>query len=277
MTLEIKRNIRVGIFILCIVAGSLKAQQTPGSPNALDNQFVPDKNSVFNSEGNAGDGKDDDSYSDINNIVKFNIGLLARSIAAFQYERRISDQITLEAGLGTCFNRDFVLSVSSEIFGIGRSNNEIGAYELMTNSNFGGNSLYSSFSFRLRYDSYYWESEPYFEINTRLYSNKFDMTPIVEEYNSPNYTSAVLVGTPDVTVRNTCINLIYGIQLVTDGKIATTHDFYTGFGMRSLSFNKVIRDNDVNNTGIYTYTNTSEKIKAMGFSFVCGYAFGFGF
>lgn len=275
--MKIKRNIVIAISILCIVGGSIKAQQTPGAPNELDNQFVPDKNSVFNSEGNAGEAKDDDSYSDINNIIKFNIGLLARSIAAFQYERRISDQITLEAGLGTCYNRDYVLSVSSEIFGFRRSNNEIGVSELMTSSDFGGKSLYSSFSFRLRYDSYYWESEPYFEINTRYYSNKFDITPIVNEYNSSYNGASILVGTSDITVRNTCINLIYGIQIVTDGKIATTHDFYTGFGMRSLSFNKVIRDYDSNNTGIYTYTNTSERVKGMGFSFVCGYAFGFGF
>ncbi len=274
--MKIKRIIFIALSLLCIISSSILAQETPGPPNALDNQFVPDKNSVFNSDSKANEGKSDDSYSDINNMIKFNIGLLARSIAAFQYERRISDQITLEAGLGTCFNRDFVLSAGSEIFGLRRNTNEIGVSELMTNSNFGGKSLYSSFSFRLRYDSYYWESEPYFEINTRYYSNKFDITPIYTEYSSATNAS-VLVGTPDVTVRNTCINLIYGVQFITEGKIATTHDFYTGFGMKSLSYNKVTRDYDSNNTGNYTYTNTSERLKAMGFSFVCGYAFGFGF
>lgn len=262
--------------MLLIAAGSLNAQQTPGPPNELDNQFVPDKNSVFNSEGTTGDGKDNSDYSENKNIIKFNIGLLARSIASFQYERRISDQITLEGGLGMCYNRDFILSFSSELFGLNNKSNEIGLYELMTNSDFGGKTLYSSLSFKLRYDSYYWDSEPYFELNTRLYSNKFDMTPIVNEY-ATSYNGATLVGTPDITVRNTCVNIIYGVQYVTGGKISTTHDFYSGFGMRNISYNKVTRDYDSNYSNNYIYTNTSEKLKGVGFSFVCGYAFGIEF
>ena len=277
--MKLKLTIKITALLLCLVSGILSAQETPGTPNELDKLFVPDKNSIFNSSGKTGDDNSNPSI-DVKNVISFNPIMLPRGIAAFYYQRRLNDQISLQGGLGSCFNKDRILSFVSGItddFANNNSNTQstLLLNRIMQSADFSSTSLFASFSLRLNWTSYYWDYTPYFEINTRYYSNKLKLSQL-----SDGGSAEQIEGTPDVTIKNICFNLIYGFQYLTEGKIKTSHDFYFGMGMRSTSYDK-FSSSTVQTPGNYSsytlYTETSARATSFAPSFIMGYAFGIGF
>lgn len=268
--------------MLLLAAGSLKAQEQPGLPNDLDKQFVPDKNSVFNSDAKTKSAKNDNSLNvGVKNDIKFNIGMIPRSIAAFYYERTFTDQISLMGGLGVCYNKDRILGISA---GIGdefssSSVNRLSVSTIFKYSTLEHPSLFGSFSFRVHWDSYYdWDWNPYFELNVRTYTNNLKIGQIDQG------NGEIISGNSSTKVRYTAFNLIYGVQYYTDGKIHTTHDFYWGLGLRSLSYDTFVQSQNTttstvypyNTINAYTYTRSSTRVKQFSPVFIMGYAFGIG-
>lgn len=259
------------ILVLLFISHFLNAQEKPGTPNELDKLFIPDKNSLFNSESKTNE-ENSLPASDIKNVIKFNVAMLPRSIAAFYYQRRLTDQISLQGGLGICFNKDRIFSVVSGFSGDFSSSTAIDLEDMMANGQFSRNSLFTSFSFRLNWVSYFeWNASPYFEINTRYYSNKLKLDKFVDDRHGFSET-------PETIVRNTSFNLIYGLQYITEGKIKTSHDFYWGIGMRNTSFD-TFTSSEITTSGpnYILYTKDPERSKRLAPSFIMGYAFGIGF
>lgn len=253
----------------------LSAQESPGTPNELDNQYVPDKNSIFNSDAKGGE-EGVSSAIDVKNIIKLNATMLPRGIFALYYQKGITDQISLEGGLGACFNKDRVFGFVSGISDGFSGNSQV--VELNTIMRYGelkGTSLFYSLSFRVSWDSYYDNVTPYFSLNTRYYTNKL----LLSQINDYQTDFERLDGTPEVIIRNTSFNIIYGYQYITDGKIRTTHDYYFGLGMRNTSFDEFISTRITPSSGDdYTlYSKTSDRLKVFAPSFIVGYAFGIGF
>lgn len=271
--MKLNYTLKIVALFLCLLPGILRAQEIPGTPNELDNQFVPDKNSIFNSESKTGTNNSTPA-SDIINIIKFNATMLPRGIVSFFYQRILTEQISIQSGLGASFNKDRILSfvsgVSEEF-----SNNPstVGLNKIMQFGEFNGASLFASLSMRLSWESYYGDFTPYFEINSRYYSNKLRLTKL-NEYNS----FELLDGTPEVIIRNTSFNLIYGVQYLTEGQIRTSHEYYLGVGMRNTSFNAFTSSEvQMSNNNYTLYTKTAARSKTFAPSFIIGYVFGIGF
>lgn len=271
--MKLKPKILIFTLLFCSFSLLLKAQVAqPGLPNDLDRMFVPEKSSIFNSDGKNDEGSSSNSSVDVKHIIKLNITMLPRSIAAFYYERRLNDQISLEGGLGISFDKDRIMGAVSSISDDFSGNySSIKLSEMMEYGVSNGKGFFASFSFRVGWDSYYdWNVIPYFEMNTRYYANKMKI-------GAMNY--GVINGSSNVEIRNICYNLVYGVEFLTEGKIQTAHDFYFGFGLRTTSFDK-FTSTETNTGSGYSqplHTNTGQRTKAYAPMFIMGYAFGIGF
>jgi hypothetical protein len=269
---KLKPTTLIYILLLCSSSLLLKAQEPlPGQPNDLDKIYVPDKGSIFSSDAKK-DDKSSYSVGDVKHIIKLNLTMFPRSIAAVYYERRFTDQVALQGGLGLTFDKDRIMGATSGIAD-DFSNNEsaIKLSEMMEYGVSNGNGLFASLSFRLNWDSYYyWDVIPYFEVNTRYYSNKLNINKL--EYGT-------IDGSASVKIKNISYNLIYGVEFLTEGKIRTAHDFYMGIGLRNTSYDKFTSVQSQNSTGpdYPIYTKTSQRTKSYAPMFIMGYALGIGF
>lgn len=268
--MKLKPTILIFTLLVCSSSLLLNAQEEqPGLPNDLDKMFVPDKNSIFNSEKNDEDGSDY-LLVDVKNIIKFNPAMLPRSIAAFYYERRLSEQFSLQGGLGICFNKDRVMGSIADDWAYGSDgNSSVRLALIMQYGLYNEPSLFASIAVKLHWENpHSWNAMPYFEMSTRYYENKLKVSKI-------GY--GTMDGSPIVTVRNVSYTLVYGRQYLTEGKIRTSHDFYVGIGMKTVSFDRFISTEIVSPPYGTLHTKTAERTKIPSALIVAGYVFGIGF
>src|SRR3990167_1976126 len=222
------------LFFFFFLTGAIlhvHAQKNKGEPNELDKLYIPTQNSVFNPGKSS---TKNSSPSENNNAIKFNPVLLTRSIGALFYEKWLSDEISVQGGLGICYNKDIMMGKLSEIqreFNFSRdATSSFNISDIMLRGEFSsGSTPFISFAFRF-FGSGYYDSESYFELNFRYYSNTLKIPDATESYNKR------VLDLPEVTVRNFNYLLTYGYQVYTSGKIRTSHDFYYGIGLRNTSY-----------------------------------------
>lgn len=276
--MKIKRfNTLFFILLINTFSINLLAQDSPGHPNELDNIYVPTNSSVFNNETNNASSNKNSSSSDFKNIISFNPTMLLRSIAALEYSRIIGEYVLLQGGLGECFGIDQIANVGNSIGDISNNTNTnsslVPLANIMSTAAFSAKSLYSSFSFKfITNDDWDWTS--YIELNARFYSNNLYLNKL-----SDVGSNDVFNGTHNIVLQNRMFNLIVGKQLITDGGIKLSHDFFTGFGLRVLSYNTyqttLAYDSSGNTYNIYS--DAAEKQKMFLPSILIGYKLGFGF
>lgn len=233
----------------------------------MDNIYTPPSASIAGSERTSSKGDISDGPK---NIIKFSPFLLSRSIIALEYERFINNNFSARAGLGYSYNRDYVYLLSTDAFYDLQSpvKSSLNLQDIVVQGTFLPNSSpYLSAGLRLYYDGFSKdEFNSYFDINSRFYTNTYDVI-----------TSAYNYGTTKVDLQSTVLNMSWGFSSCTSGKIPSSHDFYIGFGMRIASFPAFKEAYiDVNGSTETINVATSEKIVVYSPTILFGYTLGIG-
>ena len=284
-----KLNIKHTIFILIIIFVSKFsfAQTPPISSNELDVQYTPKGTGPLNpaSKNNSSySGSGNDDYP--KNIVKFTPTMIARSLIAFEYERNFHENFSLTAGLGFNFNKDRIFSaVGSDMLLFNNTSRstanrtQVSMAEVIQNSEHSGVSPYFSVAPKFIYESYFFDGTGFVELSFMHFANKMD-------YTLPSYDasgSSIFVGSPSLKYSYNIFALKYGYQIVTEGKLATTHEFFFTLGYRTIKYNPVFTTDLTNggnnyNTAYRTQYQIDQSTKSIAtFMFGFGYSFGIGF
>jgi len=253
--------------------------QTPGSPNDLDKNYVPDKNSIFNSAG--GKYKNTSTYSPLvvnfHNIVVFNPVLLIQNIAALQFEHRLSNWIGVQGGLGLVFGPDRFNMANYSITGNfinGNSPTDLGPDKMITSNNFTGKSFYFSLAARFYFIRHYYDDlykTRYLETGVRSYSNSFRLDAVAMS----------ITGNSDVTLKNSVYYLAWGRYMETPGKrVVTVHHLFIGAGLMNTSYDVFMPSsvyNPASGYAITTYTKNGNRANQLYPTVLFGYEFGIAF
>ena len=264
------------IFLHSISIYSQKKDVQTGDPNDLDQKFVPDKSSILNSVNSTSTSSGHREGS-VKNIIKFNLALLGRGTAAVFWEHPFGKVVSVEGGLGLCFDKDYMQGVFAGAFADAFDNgNNTSKYvplsTLLNGATFaGGPNAYLSGAVKL----YFTDDAPegsYFSFNMRYYTNNLQVNPT----NSP-----LLQGSSDITVKNLGFNALFGYQFIGGGKnVSLVNDFYFGFGLRRTAYDGIQVFSGVSPlTGGSQTTWTPDGTTQTNLApvFLIGYSLGFGF
>jgi hypothetical protein len=272
------------ILLILLSATVAFAQEKTLRPNAMDEQYTPDKNSIFNSNqenNNSSSSSGSSSTATAENVIKFYPGLFARNTVALFYERFLSDGISAQAGLGFCYNKDRIQMLFSETYDFDlyeNSNSSASFSDILNNSEFtSGPNIYTGLSLRFFRESYYSDASIYFEMDSRFYHHTLQID------NSSTYSSSYpFYDNAEVNVSNFNFNFNFGRVYYTDGKIPMSHELYMGMGFRTSTFDKFeLKEVNVVENGFPTTkemnVKTLDRDKYFTTVFLIGYAFGIGF
>lgn len=271
---------RLLFFVFTTAALSLFAQKKGATPNRLDEQYVPGNNSIFNSEGASSDGNNRSSNDDmeINYTMKANPLMAFRGVFPLYYERFLTDYLSLQAGLGICFNKDIVMVTASNVFSVEDAKSSISISEMITTFDYSGDkTLYFSLTGRFYIDTYS-DQGTYMELGVRY--QQFDL--LYKKEVSPQDKFSQIQGTRvDVTTVN--FPFIWGYQKYFGNNFKSVHDFYVGLGIKNISYDafkyeKITIPSTQNTSGkieIDVHTKTSRESLLVP-AFLMGYSLGFG-
>lgn len=266
------------LLFICLLCTQVYAQKTtiqPGDPNDLDERFVPDKNSVLNSAHDSKTSSDKYGITSVHNVIKFNLGLLARSTAAFEWEHPFGKIVSVQGALGVTFGQDYCQRVFSEVVeGLGNNQDKyIQEYQLLSNSTYAAPTIFVGAGAKF----YYSDDAPeggYFHFNIRYSGNNLTYDP-----NANGNTNAIVSGSPDVSVRNLAFNFIYGYQIVSGtSHVSFVQDLFVGFGFRKTSYTGFQITSSNNSQGYQqtVYYADGSTISHIQPVFVFGYCLGVG-
>jgi hypothetical protein len=244
-----------------------------GDPNDLDEKFLPDKNSILNSSNNSKTNTGNSRESSIHNVIKFNLGLLARSTAAFEWEHPFGKMVSVQGSLGLTYGQDFCQKTFSALFDLGSSQgSRVSLNQLLTNATFASSTAF----FGVGAKAYFSADAPeggYFHFNIRYSGNNLIYNP-----NVNGNTSVIVSGSPDLSVRNLGFNFIYGYQIVSGNKnVSFVQDLFVGFGFRKTSYTSFQKTQSNNPNQFQTvYMADGATLSAIQPVFMLGYCLGFG-
>ena len=306
----LKKRLKLILGILALPVIIYAQQNDQKLPtNELDQQYIPNKNSILNSGKDGLESSKNRDDISIKNAIQFNPGLLIRKQFALFYERGLNSNISLQAGLGTVFGIDPIMAVVSQVdintsntpsAGVGGNSNVINLSQILQSASiqqganpfisvnfkfytgtYGG--IWSNFGYGNNRTNYSEAFEGgYFQLGIRFYSMNVIMD--AQTFNNTN-SDYYLATNTSVNVRSTYYTMTYGRQITTSGKLKTTHDFYAGAGVRVSSYDGFDTRTETVQTGnIYNPTATenvlfksSTRQGGYFFAFLFGYVFGFGF
>lgn len=290
---KMKQVTKIIFPVLLMATMSLRAQVQPvqpGQPNELDKQYAPGGTSAFSSTGDNGpsasSSPNKSSEPDFKNVVKNNIGLWPRSIAAFGYERFLTEDISAEGWLGTAYKRDGIFAfIGSDISSTSSNVTQQNIVSLKNIYKYGksnGIALYLGASVKFHFTgwNYYWgDNTSYLELGMRTYGNKLDISSLGSVNNGSGVTTE-FSGDTDVNVRQVNYLVNYGYRFTTDGKVKTSHELYMGIGLRNVSYD-AYEQQEIYNSWLgnyeYKYIKTGVRLSSSMPLFVMGYILGFGF
>lgn len=253
--------------------------------NELDEQYTPKGNQLFSGDSKSSRSSYDYSDEAPLNVIKIHPFSLFRSLFLVGYERNLSEYFSLEAGIGFNYNKDRLYALVASEFSVNdtRQSNYVRLYDAYQNSNHYEPKISFYFCPKVMFDTY--NGTSYIQLMYKRYTNNlyYDVSKdnsFVMNNNSPNSGyKYVFSGKKDFNVIHNLFMIVYGFQFNTSGKIATTHEVYTGFGLRELKYNPIqiteFRDSYTNNTTT-TYTVSGQMESAMTFVLNVGYSFGIG-
>ncbi len=244
--------------------------------NSLDDVYTP-KGSVFSETKNSSSSSNSSLNDYPRHLIKFPVALMPRGIAALHYELKVHENITLQAGAGFNFNKDraFQLLGSELELSSSRESGQVSINDIYTSSEHESNAPYFFIGPKFIRESDWWEGYSYIELGYRHYNNKL-------KYTFPNSygNTAKFVGSNLIEMSQNQFLLTFGTQYFTSGKIATSHEFYFGLGMRNINYNPIsyTESYDINSTNYGTiYKASAEKKTVTNFLITCGYNLGIGF
>lgn len=259
----------------------LAEAQNEGAYEELDKKYTPPVNSLLGSGKNQGKGKSYDD-SDISHSVKFNPIILSRSIVAFFYEGTLSDDITVQGGLGLSYKKDIIQTYTAvgEFDILDNSSSSLDLNTIMINATLDdGPNIFMSAAFKFYFSSFYYDSYAfdggYFELGTR-----YNVNNVVLAKNALENSGISIAKNESISVKNLLFYAAYGHQFYTSGAIKTTHDFSFGFGLKKIKYDEFEEEEFVSPYTWETYYIHSKTGKITSFlvpGLFVGYAFGFGF
>ena len=269
------KNTLLVFFVLCIgiIFGQNKnqknQQQSNLKPNELDQTYTPPVNSIFD-EDSKKNNLNSAAVADFRNVIRFNPLLLPRSVAAIGYERTLNDYIGLEAYLGYSYKLDWIQAYGTAIsggeFSMGNNQSAISVSEMIGNGTFKSGGIFSSLGLKVYMDGTPFEGN-YFGIQGRYNSYNLDLNNLNYSFASSEYATTTIKNITTIFQWGTCV--IGGTS-----KVPIVHDFYTGIGIRSSSYDIY---NEQNTDMETKYIKTNQRESFIGFSYVIGYSIGFGF
>ncbi len=262
----------LGLFLLFLLATFQYAFAQVNS-NELDNIYTPSNNSVLNSANSSASSSYDSDRP--NYCFKLSPFIFARGVSSLQFEKKINSFFALNTGLGFNFANDMFLLIGlespystdteessislSSYFDQNRAKRKSSIYlSASAKFYFEGDSWYTASLMDLIFSSLDWD-ESYIELNYRYQRNSF-MLPA--EYFD-------LAADQAYSFNNNMFNFIYGHSYTTSGKVKTTHEVYTGFGLRFVNYKNFAYDG-VNNV------LTGKNGQFFTPSILLGYNFGIG-
>jgi hypothetical protein len=282
------------VLLASLLSGSVCLSQNTGTPNDLDKNYIPEKSSILNEGGTGSKSRDGRNAPDYHNVIEFTPGLLIRNIFALQYERKITESFSVQAALGAVYGIDRIQKIESPDKSFFNSSGSVGNAStvnlgsMLNQSVFTGPNVYLGFALRLyyegsnRYNGNYWgsrgrdydntESRRYLEAGLRYFGNTVQIS------NNFSGGDVNIEGTPVINIRSVFYFINWGYHFETDGKIATTHNIFFGFGLRNSSYDVFKTDlnrRSSNGGNLETITASRESILLPTFQF--GYEFGLGF
>lgn len=268
------------IVFVSLFTNVVYAQNPPITSNEMDEQYTPKGTGPLSPTAKSNSSFSGSGSSDYpKNIIKFTPTLLTRSIVGFGYERNFHENISASVGLGFNFNKDRIFSSfgSNIRFDESSSNvrDEVSISSVLETSEHNGVSPYLSIAPKFIYESYFFDGVSFFELSFVSYANKMNFAL------SPDYSSTDnrIVGSPSIKYSYNMFAIKYGYQMVTDGKIPTTHEFFFIMGYRLINYTPVIASRIEGNMGVYrtdySVVKTRQTMQSVMFGF--GYSFGIGF
>jgi hypothetical protein len=271
------KNTLIFIFLVCIgFAYGQNKNATTLKSNDLDQSYTPPLNSVFDEDSKKNENNNQ-SIADFKNVIRFNPFLLTRSIAAVAYERSLNDYIGLEAYLGYSYKLDNIqaisIAINSDEFSMGDKKSVIGVDDMIANGTFKSGGIYGSIGTKIYLDGSPNEGS-YFGIQARYNSYDIDL-------NNSNFNSYMFLTPEDTYTKIKSITTVFqwGTSMIGGtSKVPVVHEFYTGIGLRSSSYDIYDqKEIDVNGANATRYFKSTLRESQIGFSYVIGYTFGFGF
>jgi len=262
----------LGLLLLFLVV-SFHGAFAQVNSNELDNIYTPSNSSVLNSANSSASssyGTDRPSY-----CFKISPFIIARGIASLQFEKKVNDVFALNAGLGFDFANDMFLRIGlespysadteessiqlSSILDQNESKRKSSIYlSASAKFYFEGDSWYTASLMDLIFSSLEWD-ESYIELNYRYQRNSFMLPALYFD----------LAADQAYSFNNNMFNFIYGHSYSTTGKVKTTHEVYTGLGLRFLNY-KNFEYNGFN------HALTEKDGQFLTPSILLGYNFGIG-
>jgi len=259
------------LLFLTLSVGSF-AQTLPSNP--LDAKYSPAAGSVFDINSKLGKtSRSSSDGSDNKNFIGFNPSLLLRNIASLSYGRILGTSTMVRASLGTCYKSDRIMANSLLI-----------PFEFVESSDPSTESKDESwFSYFLQDMTPIRKSSPFLEIGARFHgeddvTNSMYLDVSYRNYsNYYSYQKSAIPGIFTLKMKTQSFQLISG-RTFTAGS-GGMHDIYIGGGLRVFSLDK-LKPTYSNTNGyevISGFAYSSDKVNALFFSFLLGYAYHFGF
>jgi hypothetical protein len=256
---------------------------TPGSRNELDNKYSPGKSPAVKTNQDDVSSGSSSSDPDFKNVIKCNIALFPRCIAAFCYQYFIADEVSLEGWLGAVYKKDPIFAVFGSAIELSAQYGALNLKDIYTYGVKKGIRPYLGASVKFHFSGLAsWnENNSFIEIGARSYSHKLDLSPI-ETATAKTYTPTYLSGDHTVIIKHLNYLVNFGFRFTTPGKIKTSHEFYTGLGWRTFTYDNFIRSEKKYQTGsgngyYYEYSKNGTRKSGSSPLFVIGYILGFGF
>lgn len=260
------------ILFILIFSGSACFSQAVGNPNELDKLYSPSKNPLLNTQSSEGNSSSSNYYGSYRNAIRLSPLLLTRNIFALTYERMLGTEFSLNIGLGAALRQDIIQTNTMEAAYGGNERSEISVVTMLQSGNSTGPGPYGSFALRFYLDNEGAEGN-YLEINSRFSNNTIRLSDFYS-----------IRGTSSVSIVNSGLNLIYGYQSSSSGRVQMIHDFYFGIGYKNTSYNifkeytEMVIDPFNGSSYEQTYTAKSAARESISYpSLMMGYTFGIGF
>jgi hypothetical protein len=271
------------VFSLLLLNLQMLGQKTepqvkPGKPNELDKQYNPGNSSSLQGGSSTDDGGG--PSTEVKNIVKLNFGLFVRNTFAVHYQRRITDDFSVQGGIGYCYGTDRAyLLTDGDDFSLTETKSDLRLGAIVKNGSFrqGANPFLAAsvrFNFNGWYSSYYGSGDgnSYIDLGIRYVGQHYFINKLSDNSGT--------IAPSSVAVRNTWYTLIYGYQVEAGRKLITTHEFYVGGGIRKSTFD-AFQMNQIQNPYTYSYdyqySKSGSRDKMFSIAVVIGYVLGFGF
>ncbi len=256
------------MYLVCCVI-SIYAQQQ--SPNSLDDVYTPKGNNPLSKDFNQGKASPDKSstnYDYPRHTIKFNVGLIPRGAAVFNYEFNIKEVVSIIGIGGINFWKDYPYAAigSPLFFDSDLGGQVLNLSNLYQKSEFSGTTPYLGGGIKFLFDADEWTK--YLQVDYVTCHNNLLFNSSQLGYN--------VTTTLPVQFKFNISTIKYGFIYVSHfNKIKITHEFYTVIGARFIEYTPIYQSFDpiTNDPSLYVGPDKKSFAFYSGFGYIIGLGF----